>query len=126
MTDRIVKLVANQGGPFTQTSNLVDFDIPADGTYDFSKSFVNLYARIDTTDTIAGGGSTGKAVYAINLMGAAATTDSTFNDNIHNICFVKNASLSPLQHWVPSCYIRTLRIFLTGACLRIIRIFSDF
>ena len=94
MTDRIVKLVANQGGPFTQTSNLVDFDIPADGTYDFSKSFVNLYARIDTVDTVAGGGSTGKAVYAINLMGAALTTDSTFNDNIHNICFVKNASLS--------------------------------
>ena len=95
MTDRIVKLVANQGGPFSQTSNLVDFDIPADGTYDFSKSFVNLYARIDSAD---GAGpadrSAGKAVYAVNLFNGANTDMSTFVDQMHNICFVKNASLS--------------------------------
>jgi hypothetical protein len=42
--DKIIKLTSKQGGPFKKgtSNNLVDFDIPADGTYDFSDSQVNL------------------------------------------------------------------------------------
>ena len=94
MTDTIVKLVANQGGPFTQTSNLVDFDIPSDGVYDLSKSFVNIYSRIDTAD---GAGpadrSTGKAVYSVGLLNGVTTAD-TACEHFYNVCFVKNASMS--------------------------------
>ncbi len=94
MTDTIVKLVANQGGPFTQTSNLVDFDIPSDGVYDLSKSFVNIYSRIDTAD---GAGpadrSTGKAVHSVGLLNGVTTAD-TACEHFYNVCFVKNASMS--------------------------------
>ena len=90
MTDKIIKLVSNQAGPFTATSNLVDIDIPADGSYDFSKSFINLYARINTTDANNGGkvGIWIPRVQANNDAGAAQ------DDHFYNVCFVKNASLS--------------------------------
>ena len=90
MTDKIIKLVSNQAGPFTATSNLVDIDIPADGSYDFSKSFINLYTRINTTDANNGGkvGIWIPRVQANNDAGAAQ------DDHFYNVCFVKNASLS--------------------------------
>lgn len=47
--DKIIKLNSRQGGPFTQQQNLCDFDIPADGTYDLSNSYINVFARISGT-----------------------------------------------------------------------------
>ena len=44
--DKVIKINSRQGGPFTKTNNLVDFDIQPDGTYDMTDSFVNLVANI--------------------------------------------------------------------------------
>lgn len=47
--DKIIKLTSRQGGPFNQQQNLCDFDIPADGTYDLSDSYIDLFARVSGT-----------------------------------------------------------------------------
>ena len=44
--NKVVKISSNQGGRFTASNNLVDFDIPSDGVYDLSKSYVNLMCSV--------------------------------------------------------------------------------
>ena len=87
--DKIIKLVANQGGPFTQNQNLVDFDIPADGNYDLSDSYVNLYSTITSTEAVAD--QPPGAVYNCDLQ-----IDNAENlyETFYNVCFIKNASMS--------------------------------
>lgn len=48
MTDKLIKYSSRQGGPFdSSTNNLIDFDIPADGSYDFTDSYVALVSAIN-------------------------------------------------------------------------------
>lgn len=86
--DKIIKIVSNQGGPFTQNQNLVDFDIQADGSYDLSDSYVNLYSTIKSTEPA---GQPAGAVYNCDLK---INNDENKNESFYNVCFVKNASMS--------------------------------
>lgn len=45
--DKVIKLNSKQGGSFTETANLVDFDVPNNGVYDLSRSYINLLTKID-------------------------------------------------------------------------------
>ena len=93
--DKIIKLNSRQGGPFTSTQNLCDFDIPADGTYDLSASYINLFARV--TDTV---GATTIPYMAAADQRVAQTTNLAVNWNqaaprsFHNVVMVKNTSLT--------------------------------
>ena len=80
--DTIIKLNSNQGGPFTATSNLVDFDIPAVGSYDLSDSFVTINARIDTTEA-------DDVIGIHNIPVKFNGSDNSF----FNVALVKNCSL---------------------------------
>ena len=87
--NKVVKLTSNQGGNFSATNNLVDFDIPSDGVYDLSKSYVNLMCSVPTTTTA--GTPTGVFMPQIQI----ANDDGTAQDNrFSNIAMVKNMSLS--------------------------------
>ena len=87
--NKIVKITSNQGGAFSATNNLVDFDIPSDGVYNLSNSYVNLMCSIQTTTS----GATPKCVYIpqVNLKNDDGTVQA---NKFSNIAVVKNMSLS--------------------------------
>lgn len=100
--DKIIKLNSRQGGPFTATQNLCDFDIPADGTYDLSESYINLFARIVGTASgatstsipnmdLGNDGGNGRAAAVTNL---AVNWSAAPNRSFYNIAMVKNTSLT--------------------------------
>lgn len=62
--DKVIKLNSKQGGGFTATNNLVDFDIPPDGAYDLSRSYVNLVCNV--TDPALGDWGEPQAAAAVN------------------------------------------------------------
>jgi len=49
--DRILKISSNQTGAITNNKNILDFSVPSGMVYDMSRSYINLNASIDTTDT---------------------------------------------------------------------------
>ena len=97
--DKVMKINSRQGGPFAATNNLVDFDIPGDGTYDMTNSFVNLVANVANVveGTTPGARPTAApSVYVNRLywdddgkLGAGTAPDS-----VHNVSMVKNCSWS--------------------------------
>lgn len=96
--DKIIKLNSRQGGPFTQQQNLCDFDIPADGTYDLSNSYINVFARVSGTS-----GATNYPNLPSNdqrnttLANVAVNWKDSPARSFYNIAMVKNCSLSTEQ-----------------------------
>jgi hypothetical protein len=86
--DQYIKLVANQGGPFTASQNLVDYNIPSDGVYNLRDSYITLNVKVDVTETET---ATGQGVYITNLEWATSGTD---HPKFQNVSLVKNCSLS--------------------------------
>lgn len=87
--NKVVKISSNQGGRFTASNNLVDFDIPADGVYDLSKSYVNLMCSVNSVDSDGGNQSIFVPQILLN------NDDGTTQENkMSNVAFVKNMSLS--------------------------------
>lgn len=85
--DKIIKINSNQGGSFSANNNLVDFDIPADGVYDLSKSYVNLMCSVSEAPT---NDRNGVAMPVIKLK----NDDGTRQDNrFSNIALVKNMNM---------------------------------
>ena len=58
--DKVIKINSRQGGPFSATNNLVDFDIAPDGTYDLTDSYINLVCRITGVNENADAAAAGK------------------------------------------------------------------
>ena len=87
--NKFVKVSSNQGGSFTATNNLVDFDING-GVYDLSSSYVNLVMSVDTTDN--GGGNDGVYIPQISILQDDGATSS--ENNFPNVVLVKNMSLN--------------------------------
>ena len=48
--NKVIKISSSQGGSFTKTNNLVDFEF-GDGVYDLSKSYVSLMCSVSETPT---------------------------------------------------------------------------
>lgn len=96
--DKIIKLNSRQGGPFNQQQNLCDFDIPADGTYDLSNSYINLYARTSNT---AGVSTYTNMAAADQRSATLANIAVDWKDaparSFYNIAMVKNCALSSEQ-----------------------------
>ena len=86
--DKYIKLNSNQGGPFTANQNLVDFEIPSDGTYNLRDSYITLNVKVDVTETET---ATGTGIYATNLEWATSGTD---HPKFQNVTLVKNCSMS--------------------------------
>ena len=82
MTDKYIKLQANQGGPFTAQNNLVDFDLPQ-GVYNLRDSYVNLNFRITPSD--------GKT-YITDMIWEQSGVSSTNSPRPHfeNVAIVRN------------------------------------
>lgn len=93
--DKVIKINSKEGGPFTTTSNLINFDIMPDGAYDFTDSYVNLVCSITgVTDTDA---STGQGVYnpLINYTDKInANVDACKVRSLYNVAMVKNCSMT--------------------------------
>jgi hypothetical protein len=47
--NRYVKIASNQGGPFTQNSNNLDFDLDLDKVYNFDNSYIEIFSTVSTT-----------------------------------------------------------------------------
>ena len=78
MTSRIVKITSRQNQVITSSKNLVDFDLPS-GTYDLSKSYINLNVSLDSYDQDN-----------ISLLSLARNTEAQLESNTD---FIKNVSL---------------------------------
>jgi hypothetical protein len=89
MMNKIVKLQSVQGGPFSATQNIVDFDVPQDsGAYDLSKSYVNLSCTVDATgadDGNNGGNGVYLPQFQLNKDSGAAEVDF-----LPNVALVRN------------------------------------
>ena len=97
--DKVIKINSRQGGPFTKTNNLLDFDIQPDGTYDMTDSFVNLVANItdiEEGNTPGADPTTTPAVYNNCLFwdddGQIKADGQTQLDAVYNVALVKNSS----------------------------------
>ena len=82
--DKVIKIQSNQGSGFDSVKRLCDFDIPQ-GVYDFSQSYINLVASVDTVDD---GSAGGQGVYEIK------TTFDGKENVFPSVAFIKNAHLS--------------------------------
>ena len=88
--NKIIKISSNQGGKFTSTNRLVDFDIPNDAVYDLSKSYVNLAC---TVDAIGADTAQGVGVY-MPFLRIEDESKAVVNDVLPNVCLVKNCDIS--------------------------------
>lgn len=89
---RIVKINAEQSGPYTQSNNILDFSLnPAQ--YDNSRGFVNLEMEITQAITGAARGDAagGIANYEFNWMQTDGTTPTDYPP--HNAVLVKHSRL---------------------------------
>lgn len=96
--DKIIKLTSRQGGPFNQQQNLCDFDIPADGTYDLSDSYIDLFARVSGTSgatTLPNLPSNDQRT--ASFANLAVNWKDAPNRSFYNIAMVKNCALSSEQ-----------------------------
>jgi hypothetical protein len=84
--EQIVKIPALQN-TFSATKNLVDIEIPDDGVYDLSKSYVNVNISVDNDDADAGNTGVGINNVMINM-------DDPNDLILPNSCLVKNAHLT--------------------------------
>ena len=94
--NRIVKLQSKQGGKFSASNNLVDFDLSANsGVYDLSKSYVNLVCSVDAVGS-AGvlGGANGIYMPIVKMKNDDGTVQ---NNRFSNIALVKNMSFYSQQ-----------------------------
>lgn len=93
--DKVIKINSKEGGPFTTTSNLINFDIMPDGAYDFTDSYVNLVCSITgVTDATP---ATGQGVYnpLINYTDKInANVDVCKVRSLYNVAMVKNCSMT--------------------------------
>jgi hypothetical protein len=93
--DKIIKLNSKQGGPFLKgtSNNLLDFDIPGDGTYNLSSSYLNLVG------TVSGLVSTQAAQLSGNVTGYPSAYKIVINHedadrSVYNVSMIKNCRLS--------------------------------
>jgi hypothetical protein len=92
--DKIIKLNSIEGGPFTTSQNRMTFEIPGNGVYDLSESYINLNFRVTTTEVSP---ASGTGVYPVDIRWDArdATPGADpHNPAFHNVSIIKNARLS--------------------------------
>ena len=92
--NKVIKFSSQQSGAFNDINNIVTFNIPADGSYDLSSSYVELNCRMsagaqDTTDA-----GTGTAVYIPEL----AWYNTPYQ--VNNSMFVRRAMLRTTRQGV--------------------------
>ncbi len=88
-----VKLQAIEAGPFTSSQNRVSFQIPSDGVYDLSESYIELNTEITNTDDPTQGGT---GIYPMELkFGTTEAQGGGVNGtgNMFNSAIVKNVNL---------------------------------
>ena len=93
--NKIIKLNSKQGGPFSKgnSNNLLDFDIPGNGTYDLSSSYLNLVG------SISGLVSAQAAQLSGNITGYPSAYKVVINHanasrSIYNVALIKNCRLT--------------------------------
>ena len=91
--NRIIRINSQQSGNFTDTNNIVTFNLPPN-TFDFSASYLELNTIIDGAVQTAADAGGGTPIYNPQLKWYG--TDQTVN----NISFVRRAQLSTTKHGV--------------------------
>lgn len=90
--NKVIKISSNQGGNFTATNNLCDFDIPADGVYDLSKSYVNLTCSVNQVGS-DGTNQGGSGTY-MPFLRMADEAGNHINNVLPNVSLVRNCDMS--------------------------------
>ena len=93
--DKIIKLNSIEGGPFTTSQNRMTFEIPGNGVYDLSESYINLNFRVTATENDP---ATGTGVYPVDIRWDAVDNTAAPADletpAFHNVSLIKNARIS--------------------------------
>ena len=92
--NKVIKCSSQQSGAFNEISNIVTFNIPADGSYDLSSSYVELNCRMSAGVQPAAEAGGGSAIYTPAL--------SWYNTpfNVNNSMFVRRAMLRTTRQGV--------------------------
>lgn len=91
--DKIIKLNSIEGGPFTAQQNRISFQIPNDGVYDLSESYINLNFRVNAVDANI---TDGIGIYPVDIRWKPidGTASPGVNPNFPNVCLIKNARMA--------------------------------
>jgi hypothetical protein len=87
--NRYVKIASNQGGQFSETNNLLDFDLDLDKVYNFDNSYIELMCSVSTTIPTAA--AAGVAASSIGKVKAQIKNNTDMIPR--NIMLVKNCEL---------------------------------
>jgi hypothetical protein len=94
LSTRIVKIPANQAGPYSNGYNRVTSTIPPNMIIDMSKSFFQIEANINTTD---GDNATGEGIYNVNLRYKTETDKPTYDIALVKNCRVKSDKFGVME-----------------------------
>mgnify|MGYP003647322531 CR=1 FL=1 len=83
--DKVIKINSVEGGPFTNTQNICQFNIPAGAVYDLEDSYINLNTKIDVVEA-------GKP--SVNIMDLQWVTTNADKPHFQNVAVVKNCRMS--------------------------------
>ena len=92
--DKFIKLNSKQGGAFLKgtNNNLIDFDVPPDGTYDFSDSYINLEGVVNGMASTQVANLTSTTGFPSAYKVVVNHTD--VDRSVYNVSMVKNCSMS--------------------------------
>lgn len=91
--NRITRINSQQSGNFSDTNNIVTFNLPANA-YDFSASYLELNTIIDGAVQTAANAGGGTPIYNPQLKWYNT------NQTVNNISFVRRAQLSTTKHGI--------------------------
>ena len=86
---QFIKIPANKSGPYTQTNNILNLEIPSDSVFDLNDSYIELMSQINVVEADP---ASGNGVYSLSL----GWTDNDGNPGpsfFQNAAVVKNCSL---------------------------------
>ena len=80
--DKFIRLSSMQSGNFNAINNMITFNLPSDGSYDFSSSYVEIQTQVtQATQTAAGAAGTSDVIYCPQLLwynGESCVNNSMF------------------------------------------------
>jgi hypothetical protein len=104
LTTRIVKIPANQAGPYSTGTHRVSVTIPRNRIIDMSKSFLEVEVNINTVDGDAG---TGSGVYPVNLAYGQSRVNPAFNVSLIRNCRLSSEMLGAIEETQDVNHLRT-------------------
>jgi len=92
---QIIKLNSLTAGPFNESQNIVEFEIPSGMVVSLKDSYLAFNAHITTTEAAGPAADSGDSVYPVTLKWRdAPSTGAAMRDKVPNVSLIRDASIS--------------------------------